>query len=401
VSYDLARMAIQGLLGRTGLSGDLVDMVIMGTVLHNPDAYNIAREATLGSSLPPSVPAFTTSMACISSNIAVTNAIEQIRTGQADIIITGGTDTMSDLPIRFRKPIRKRILQARKAKSAADWWNLLKGLRPKDFLPEVPTVSEFSTGVTMGESCDQMAAKYGVTREEQDKYALQSHQRAARATQNGLLTSELFPTLPPETDKPVETDNTIRGDSTLEQMAKLPPAFGGKYGTVTAGNASPLTDGASAALLMSSTRAGDLSYTPRARFRSYVYTAQQPDDELLIGPATAIPKLLEKEGITLQDIDIFEFHEAFAGQVLSVLTALNSDQFARDRLGRSERVGEVPMDKLNTRGGSLSLGHPFGATGVRLVTTAANRLHEEDGTLALVAACAAGGQGHAILLERI
>jgi len=401
ISYDLARMALQGLLGKTGLPVDCVEAVIMGTVLQDPDASNVAREATLTSGLPPSVPAFTTTMACISSNVAITSAIDQIRSGQAGVIIAGGTDTMSDLPIRFRKPVRTRILQARKARSSGDWLKLLKGLKPGDLLPETPSISEFSTGVTMGESCDRMAAKYGVTREEQDRYALQSHQRAALATQNGSLTRELFPSLPPESREPIDRDNTIRGDSTLEQLAGLRPAFGGEHGTVTAGNASPLTDGASATLLMSAHHAVELGFRPKARFRSYVYTAQQPDDELLIGPATAIPKLLQMEGLTLQDIDVFEFHEAFAGQVLSVLVALGSDHFARERLGLDRRVGEVPMEKLNSRGGSLSLGHPFGATGARLVTTAANRLHEEDGDLALVAACAAGGQGHAILIERI
>lgn len=400
-AYDLARAAIAGLAGKTGFPLEQLDMVILGTVMQDVNTSNVAREAALAAGIPDTVPAFTTTMACISSNVAVTSAVDRIRSGQADAVLTGGVETLSDLPIRFRKPVRQRLLDARKAGSPGDWFRLLKGLRPSDLRPEVPSISEFSTGLTMGESCDRMAAKYGVSRLEQDEYALLSHRRAARAIGEGVLSGELFPVPDPAGNGLLDRDNTVRGDSTPEQLAGLRPAFGGKYGTVTAGNASPLTDGASAAILMSRDAAEKSGFRPIARFRSCVYVARQPDDELLIGPAIAVPKLLEREGLALSDIDVFEFHEAFAGQILSVLKALESDRFAVERLGRNRRVGTIPMEKFNLLGGSLSLGHPFGATGVRLVTTAANRLHREDGTLALVAACAAGGQGHALLLERI
>lgn len=399
-AYDMARMALSGLMGSTGLDPNEIDHIILGNVLQDPRTSNLAREAALGAGLPDTIPAHTTTMACISSNMAITQAVDQIRSGQAGVILAGGAETLSDLPIRYRKPVRERLMRSQKAKSAGDWLQLLKGLRPSDLLPETPSISEFSTGLTMGESCDRMAAKYGVSREDQDRYALTSHQRAGQATRNATLACDLFPALPPDVREPITQDNTWRDDSTMEDLAKLPPAFTRPHGTVTAANASPLTDGASAALVMSASRASELGLTPLAHLRSYHYVARQPDDELLLGPAIAIPQLLEREGLQLSDIDLFELHEAFAGQVLSVLTALESDQFARDRLGRESRVGTIPIERLNTRGGSLSLGHPFGATGARLVITAANRLHEEDGTLALVAACAAGGQGHALLIER-
>ncbi len=400
-AFDLARLALEGLITRSGIQTELVDLVLMGTVIQDVNTSNIAREASLAAGIPKNVPAFTTTMACISSNAAVTSAIEKIRTGQNRVVIAGGVETMSDIPIRFRKKFRQKLLEARKYKSPTDFLKFFKGLRPSDLMPDIPSISEYSTGETMGASCDKMAAKYGITREEQDRYALQSHQKAAEATEKGLLSGELFPAAVPPRFELVTVDNTFRADTTLEKLAALKPAFEKKYGTVTAGNSSALTDGASAALIMDRQTAEEHGIKPKAVFRSYTYVAQQPADELLIGPAMAVPVVLDQMRLTLGDIDVFEFHEAFAGQILTVLKALESDEFARERLNRSSRVGEIPMDKFNSWGGSLSLGHPFGATGTRLVTTAANRLEKEDGQFALVAACAAGGLGHAIVMERV
>ena len=400
-AFDLARLALEGLITRSGIQTELVDLVLMGTVIQDVNTSNIAREASLAAGIPKNVPAFTTTMACISSNAAVTSAIEKIRTGQNRVVIAGGVETMSDIPIRFRKKFRQKLLEARKYKSPTDFLKFFKGLRPSDLMPDIPSISEYSTGATMGASCDKMAAKYGITREEQDRYALQSHQKAAEATEKGLLSGELFPAAVPPRFELVTVDNTFRADTTLEKLAALKPAFEKKYGTVTAGNSSALTDGASAALIMDRQTAEEHGIKPKAVFRSYTYVAQQPADELLIGPAMAVPVVLDQMRLTLGDIDVFEFHEAFAGQILTVLKALESDEFARERLNRSSRVGEIPMDKFNSWGGSLSLGHPFGATGTRLVTTAANRLEKEDGQFALVAACAAGGLGHAIVMERV
>lgn len=400
MAYDLGRIAIEGLLARSGINGSQLDRVIMGTVIQDVNTSNVARESALGAGVPNSVPAHTVTQACISSNQAITSAAELIRSGQAEIVLAGGTETMSDIPIRLRKNMRQKLLEARKYKSPGDWLKSFNGLSLSDFLPEIPSISEFSTGETMGESCDRMAAHFGISREAQDEYALRSHRLAAKATNEGLLDDELIPVpVPPKFD-PVTRDNTFREDTSMEKLEKLRPAFIKPHGTITAGNSSSFTDGASASLIMNEQTALDLGLKPKAYLRNYTYVAQDPEDELLLGPAYATPKVLDSMNLALSDIDVFEFHEAFAGQILTVLKALNSEKFAREKLDRSEKVGEIPMDKFNCWGGSLSLGHPFGATGTRIVTTAANRLIHEDGTLALVAACAAGGQGHAIILER-
>ena len=398
-AYDMGRMVLKGLLTRTGLDPAQVDRVVMGSVIQNVHTTNVAREAALGAGFPNTVPAFTVTMACISSNLAVTAAVELISSGQADIVIAGGTETASDVPIQFKRTVRKKLIAARKVKTPADYVRLIRKLRPSDLLPEVPALTEYSTGKTMGQSADQLAAMFGITREAQDEYALRSHRQAAQARDAGHLGQDLVPAMPPPDFVPLTADNGIRDDTSMEKLRSLKPAFHKPYGTVTAGNASFLTDGASATLLMAEETARPLGYTPKATLRHYTYAAQDPGDELLLGPAYAIPTVLNAAGLTLDDIDVFELHEAFAGQVLAVLAALDSKAFA-EKAGRSEPVGAVPMEKLNTWGGSLSVGHPFGATGARLVMMAASRLHHEDGTLALLAACAAGGLGHAMVLER-
>ncbi|MFH5832637.1 acetyl-CoA C-acyltransferase [Halalkalibaculum sp. DA384] len=399
-AYDLGRMAIEGMLARSPIIPDQLDRIIMGCVIQDVNTSNVAREAALGAGIPNSVPAHTVTMACISSNQAVTSAVNLIRSGQAEIVLAGGTETMSDIPVRFRKKFRQKLLDARKYKSIGDYLNFFKGLRPSDLLPEIPSISEFSTGETMGESCDRMAAHFNIGRQAQDEYALRSHQLAAKATEEGLLDQELLPATVPPSFEIITQDNGFREDTSMEKLEKLNPAFIKPHGTVTAGNSSFLTDGASASLVMSEQKALALGLKPKVYLRDYTYVAQDPEEQLLLGPAYAVPEVLDRRGISLSDIDVFEFHEAFAGQILTVLKALNSDAFATQYLNRSAKVGEIPMEKFNTLGGSLSLGHPFGATGVRLITTASNRLMREDGELALVAACAAGGLGHAILLER-
>jgi acetyl-CoA acyltransferase len=278
---------------------------------------------------------------------------------------------------------------------------LLAGLGPSDFLPEIPSISEFSTQRSMGEDCDRLAARIGVSREEQDEFALRSHRLADEAIQSGRLSGEVVPVRPAPDFEPVETDNGVRSDSDAAKLASLRPAFVKPHGTVTAGNSSFLTDGASAVLLMDEESARQQGVSPLARIRSYAYTAQDPVEELLLGPAYSAPLALDRAGAALDDIDVFEFHEAFAGQVVANLKCLASDQFAHDKLNRPQAVGEVATDRLNSWGGSLSLGHPFGATGARLLTTACNRLRAEDGQLALIASCASGAIGNAMLLERV
>lgn len=399
-AYDLARFAISGLITKTKLNGEDIGHVFFGNVIQDINTPNVARESALAAGLPDTIPATTVSMACISSNMAATSACNAIASRQIHAAIVGGTEVMSDIPIRFRKRFRQKLLETQKYRKPTDWLAFFSGLKPSDILPEIPSISEFSTGETMGESCDKMAAKYGITRKEQDAFALRSHQAAYKATEEGKFFEEIVPISKHDGEQIVQSDNGIRRDSTMEKLSSLSPAFIKPHGTVTAGNSSFLTDGASAALLMDKTFALDNGYTPKALIRNYTYVAQRPGDELLIGPAFAIPKVLDESGLTIEDIDVFELHEAFAGQMVTVLHVLNSTTFAKERLNKTKKVGNIPYDKLNTRGGSLSIGHPFAATGTRLLTTAANRLIDEDGRYALIAACAAGGQGHAMIIER-
>jgi len=400
MAYDLGRYAIQGLLARNDVDPATIDRVIMGNVIQEIKTSNVARESALGAGIPNTVPAFTIALACISSNQAIASGVDLIRSGQSKIILAGGTETMSDIPVRFKKKFRQKVLEARKYKSPLDFLKFLKGLRPKDLLPELPAIAEFSTGETMGKSADRMSARFGISRNDQDEFAMRSHHMAAKATAEGLLDQELFPVKVPPKFNVTEKDNGFRADTSMEKLAKLRPAFIKPHGTITAGNSSFLTDGASACFVMEEQTALSLGLKPKAYLREYNFVSQDPKDELLLGPAYATPKVLDQMNLSLSDIDVFEIHEAFAGQVLSVLAALDSDEFAKKSLNRDSKVGAIPMEKINTTGGSLSLGHPFGATGARLVTTAANRLHREDGKYALVTACAAGGQGHAIILEK-
>jgi acetyl-CoA acyltransferase len=400
MAYDMGRMTLKGLLSRNDLDPDGVDRVVLGSVVQDVETSNVAREAALGAGIPKHVPAFTVTMACISSNQALTSGAELIAGGQADVVIAGGTETLSDPPIRLQPKVRRRLFQARKAKTLGDYLDLLKGLGLGDLLPEAPSIAEFSTGEVMGESADKLAAMFDVSREAQDEYALRSHEKAAEAREEGFLEEELVPaSVPPDFD-PITEDNGIREDTSMDKLSGLPPSFVKPYGTVSPGNSSPLTDGASAALVMSAEAAEERGYAPQATLRAYTYVAQDPGEELLLGPAYAMPQVLDAADLGVDDIDVFELHEAFAGQVLAVLRACASEAFANEHRDGADPMGEIPMDKLNTWGGSLSLGHPFGATGTRLVTTAAHRLHAEDGRFALVSACAAGGQGHALLLER-
>lgn len=400
MSYDLARIAIQSLLTKTQVEKDNIDWVLMGNVVSNISTSNVARDAALAAGIPHTVPAVTVTLACVSANKAITGAVDLIRTGQADVVIAGGTESLSDIPIRFRKPFRQKLIESQKYRKPTDYVQFVQGLKFSDVLPEIPSIAEFTTGRSMGQDCDRLAARIGVTREEQDRYAARSHRLAAKATQEGRFKDEVFPVNVPPKFQLVDKDNGIRGDTSEEKLASLKPAFVKPYGTLTAGNSSYLTDGAGAVLIMAEEVAKSLGYQPKAAFISYAYTAQDPGEELLLGPAYATPKVLDKTKLTLKDIDVFEFHEAFAAQMVANLKCLDSDDFAKEKLDRSKKVGEVPEDKLNNWGGSLSIGHPFGATGARLVTTAANRLIRENGQFALIASCAAGAVGNAILLER-
>ncbi|EDW74787.1 uncharacterized protein Dwil_GK15863 [Drosophila willistoni] len=396
--HELARHALLSLLQKNKLDKELIDYIVYGSVIQEVKTSNIAREAALAAGFSDKTPAHTVTMACISSNAAITTGMGLIATNTYDIIVAGGVEFMSDVPIRHSRKMRALMLKANKAKTLGQRLSLLSTFRPGFLAPELPAVAEFSSGETMGHSADRLASAFNVSREEQDSYALRSHTLAKEAQEKGYFT-DLVPFKVQGVDQVVDKDNGIRV-STPESLAKLRPAFVKPYGTITAANASFLTDGASACVIMTEEKAKQLGLKPKAYLRDFLYVSQDPVDQLLLGPAYGIPKLLSKAGLKLNDIDSWEIHEAFAGQIVANLKALDSDWFCKTYLGLSEKVGTPDLSKWNNWGGSLSIGHPFAATGVRLCMHTANRLVREDGKLGVVAACAAGGQGVAMLIER-
>jgi acetyl-CoA acetyltransferase family protein len=401
MAYELGAMAVSGLLARSRLDAAEVDLLIMGTVLAEPRTSNIAREIGLASGIPNTCPAYTVTSACISANVAIEQAARAIATGAANVAIAGGAETLSDVPIRFSRPLRRRLIASQKARGPVDYFRLLSGLAPRDLRPEIPAIAEFSTGLTMGDNGERLAKRLGLTRQAQDAFALASHQRAARATAEGLYASQIVPAFVPPDFAPIAADNGIRADSSLEKLSKIPPAFDRTFGTVTAGNSSFLTDGAAACLLMSEEKAQELGMTPLAAIAGSSFVAIDPVDELLLGPVFSIPKALAAAGISFDDVGVWEIHEAFAAPVLAAIQLLADADFCRQRLGLSGALGTIPGERLNSWGGSLSLGHPFGATGARLVTTCAQRLEHEGARYGVVTACAAGALGHALVLERV
>jgi len=396
--HDLQRYALTGLVNKTGLDKSLVDYFCMGTVIQEVKTSNIAREAALGAGFSDRIPAHTVTMACISSNQAITTCLGLIEMGVYDVCVAGGVEFMSDVPIRHSRKMRALMLEANKAKTTGKMLGLLSKIRMDHLKPELPAIAEFSTGETMGHSADRLAATFGVTRQEQDDFARRSHSLAQAAAEAGNL-SDIIPVKTPKGKDFITADNGIRV-TPAEKMAKLKPAFIKPHGTVTAANSSFLTDGASACLLMTEDKAKQLGFAPKAYFKTFTYVSQDPKDQLLLSPAYVTPVVLKKAGLKLSDVSVLEYHEAFAGQILANLKALESDKFCQDHMGLKEKVGAVDMDKFNKWGGSLSIGHPFGATGVRLAMHASNRMIKEDGQFAMIAACAAGGQGVGMILER-
>jgi acetyl-CoA acyltransferase len=397
MAVDLGKLALAGLIHRNPeLDPAKIDYLLYGTVIQESRTSNIAREAAMAAGIPLNVPAHTIAQACISANQAICTGVEKILAGRAEIIVAGGCETFSDLPIRFSKSIRQRLIAFPKAskKGPMGVLGLLRGMSMKDLSPETPAIANYTTGEVMGHSSDRLAGRFGISRADQDAFAVRSHLSAYRAHVDGLYKQEIIP-FEGNTE-----ENGIKKDSSIEKLSKLSPAFVKPHGTHTAANSSFLSDGASAALITSERKAAEMGLTPRSSFKSWTFVAVDPFEDLLLGPTFGIAKVLDEVGLTLKDIDVFEIHEAFAGQVLANLAAMDSDKFAKESMGRSSKLGLIPMEKLNTLGGSLSLGHPFGATGTRLVTTATNRLHRENGRFALIAACADGGLAHAAIIER-
>jgi acetyl-CoA acyltransferase len=394
----LARHAARELLYRSEVDGREVDEVVFSQVVPSVLTPNVAREVSLLPQLPPSVPAYTINRACASAAQAINNAADQIRLGHADVVLAGGVESLSDLPILHSRRFSRTLVEASKARSLGGRVATLGRVRPRDLIPVTPAIAEPSTGETMGQSAEKMAKENGISREEQDRIALMSHQRAHAATQDGRLTREIAPWFGAG-DEVIQEDNGIRADTSMEQLAKLKPVFDRKYGTVTAGNSSPLTDGAAAVLLMAEEKAKALGHEPLAYVRSYAVSAVDPGWQLLMGPVYAVPKALERAEIGWNDLGLVEIHEAFAAQVLSNLQAWGSQAWA-DRLGLPGPVGEVDWDRANVAGGSIAIGHPFGATGARLVTTLANEMRRQDVQFGLISICAQGGMGYAMVLER-
>jgi acetyl-CoA acyltransferase len=395
----LARHAARELLFRSEVDGREVDEVVFSQVVPSVLTPNVAREVSLLPQLPPSVPAYTINRACASAAQAINNAADQIQLSHADVVLAGGVESLSDLPILHSRRFSRVLVEAGKARSFGGRVATLGRVRPRDLIPVTPAIAEPSTGETMGQSAEKMAKENGITREEQDRIALISHQRAHAATQDGRLTREIAPWFDAG-DEVVQQDNGIRSDTSMEALAKLKPVFDRKYGTVTAGNSSPLTDGAAAVLLMAEEKAKALGHEPLAYIRSYAVSAVDPGWQLLMGPVYAVPKALERAGIGWKDLGLVEIHEAFAAQVLSNVQAWGSQAWA-DRLGLPGPVGEVDWERTNVSGGSIAIGHPFGATGARLVTTLANEMRRRDVQFGLISICAQGGMGYAMVLERM
>jgi acetyl-CoA acyltransferase len=399
-ALDLGRMVVQELVQRAEIDPNEIDQVVFGQVIPTLTAPSIAREVVLAAGLPRKIEAFTVARACATSIQAMTTAANAIAVGEAEVAIAGGTESMSDAPIFTSRPLAQALVAASKARSLAEKLKAFQTLKPRDLVPVPPAIAEYSTGLTMGESAEKMAKENGISREEQDRIAVASHHNAARAWKEGFFDAQVMHVVvPPRYEKVAQKDNIVREDTSLEALSQLKPVFDRKYGSITAGNASPLTDGAGALLLMSEERAKALGLEPLGYLRAHAYAATDPGDQLLQGPAYAVPIALQRAGMKLSDIDLVEMHEAFAAQVASNIQALASKEFAK-KAGWSAPVGEVDRTRLNLSGGSISIGHPFGATGARIVTQALHELKRQNKNTVLCTVCAAGGLGAAVVLER-
>lgn len=400
MSYELGAQALSGLMQRTPVSQKDIGMVIMGTVVHETNTTNVAREAMLSAGLDSRIPAYTVAMAGISPNVGVANICDMISLGRIDMGIASGVENFSDVPVRVAQGLRRTFMKLRQGKTTGDRLKAIGGLRPRDFLLDIPSSSDFTTRLTMGSACEAMAKKFGTTREEADAYAAMSHARAIKATDAGLYQEQITPVTIDGQRFEHLADNTARRDASSERLAKLPPAFDRENGIITAGNASRFTDGSGALLLSSLGKARENGLAVQAIVRDYQFTGVDSlHEEMLLGPAMSIPRLLQRNGLTYNDIDVWEIHEAFATQILVNRHCMASSAFINERFGSHFPVGEIPLEKLNIWGGSLSLGNPFAATGVRLFMTAAQRLRTFKQRYAVISTCAGGGLGAAILLE--
>jgi acetyl-CoA acyltransferase len=403
-ALELGTQVVSELVARAGVAPGKIEQLVYGQVLPSIAAPNIAREIVLAAGLPRDIEAFSVSRACATSYQSAVSVSEAILAGTITCGIAGGADSTSDVPITVSKPLAAALLDASRARTLPDRLKAFSRLGAKDLLPVPPAIVEYSTGLSMGESAEKMAKENHIARAEQDRIAHESHVKAARAWASGSFEGEVMTVFVPGKEKgslsPFSEDNNVRKDSDLGSYAKLKPAFDKKYGTITAANSSPLTDGASALLLMREDVAQAEGLTPLGYLVSHAFAALDPRGQMLMGPSYATPKALARAGLTLKDMDLVDMHEAFAAQVLSNTQAFASARWAEAHLGRSEPIGEIDPDRFNVTGGSIAIGHPFAATGARQITQTLRELGRRGGQHALVTACAAGGLGAAIVLSR-
>lgn len=395
---DMLTRAIQGVVDRYGLEGKQLDKVIAGAVTVHSKDWNLAREAVLSTTLSPLTPGITLQQACGTSLQAAMLAGGEIASGAIDCAIVGGTDTTSDAPIVFQRRFAQRLMKLSRARTFKDKLAVFKGFSPGELAPQPPANSEPRTGLSMGEHCERMAKEWQVSRREQDELALTSHHNAAQAWDEGFFDDLVIG------HAGVLRDNNVRPDSDLQQLAKLKPAFDKSgNGTLTAGNSTALTDGAAAVLLTSEDYANKHNL-PVSAWLTHSRTAAvdfvDGDEGLLMAPTIAVSEMLERADLSLQDFDFYEIHEAFAAQVLCTLRAWESNDYCRDRLGRSEALGAIDRARINVKGSSLAVGHPFAATGARIVATLAHLLEEKGSGRGLISVCTAGGMGVSAILER-
>ncbi|GAA5219120.1 acetyl-CoA C-acyltransferase FadI [Corallincola platygyrae] len=398
-ALDLGKLVVAEMLQRVDLDPKLVDMLVFGQVVQMPEAPNIAREIVLGTGMDVSTDAYSVSRACATSFQSVANVTESILAGQTEIGIAGGADSSSVLPIGVSKKLATILVELNKARTLGQRLKIIRQLGLKDLMPVPPAVAEYSTGLSMGQTAEQMAKSHGITRQAQDELAHRSHTLAAKAWADGLLSDEVMTAHVAPYKSFIEQDNNIRADGKLESYAKLRPAFDKRHGSVTAANSTPLTDGAAAVMLMREDVAKAHGLEPLGYIRSYAFAAIDVWQDMLMGPSYATPKALDNAGITLQDLTLIDMHEAFAAQSLANVKMFASDTFAQEKLGRSSAIGEIDMDKFNVLGGSIAYGHPFAATGARMIIQTLRELKRRGGGLGLTTACAAGGLGAAMVLE--
>jgi len=396
---ELGRVAVNALLTRTGLDPAAIDEVIFGCVGQPADAANVARVIALRAGIPEHVPAITVHRNCASGLEAITQAYEKLVAGRGSIFLVGGAESMSQIPLLFKQSAAAKFATLSRAKSLGQKLSAVAAFRPSDFQPRIGLqlgLTDPVCGLNMGETAELVAREFGIGREQQDAFALESHRKALAARDK--LADEICPVYSPRAA--ITADNGPRSNQSLEALAKLKPVFDRKTGTVTAGNASQITDGAVALLVMSEEKASELGYGALGYLRGYAYAGCDPS-RMGLGPVFAMDKLEKRTGLKIGDADIVEINEAFAAQVLAVLQAMESDKFARKVLRREQPVGTVPLDRLNVNGGSIALGHPVGATGARLVLTSLKELKRRNAKRALVSVCVGGGQGAGVWLETL